>query len=103
MMMHVKTEADGRICAVSGRYMGPGDQLIEWIEGIPLDDHRDYKVVDGVLVHEPLPVPEYVPDQVGELRAENTLLRAQVQALSDRGEFMEDCIAEMATKVYGGV
>ena len=28
------------------------------------------------------------------------LLKAQVQALSDRGEFVEDCIAEMATVVY---
>lgn len=32
--------------------------------------------------------------------AENELLRAQVQALSDRGEFIEDCIAEMAMQVY---
>ena len=28
------------------------------------------------------------------------LLKAQVQALSDRGEFVEDCIAERATVVY---
>ncbi len=33
---------------------------------------------------------------------ENKLLRAQVQALSDREEFLEDCIAEMAVQVYGG-
>lgn len=31
---------------------------------------------------------------------ENELLRAQVKALSDRGEFIEDCIAEMAMQVY---
>ena len=34
------------------------------------------------------------------LAAENELLRAQVKALSDRGEFIEDCMAEMAMQVY---
>lgn len=47
---------------------------------------------------------DYVPPQpvktVDELAAENELLRAQVQALSDRGEFIEDCIEEMAMQVY---
>ena len=100
--MHVKTTADGRVCAVSGQYLGDDDQLVTWPDGVSLDDHRDYKVVDGVLVHDPLPVPEYVPDQVGELRAENTLLRAQIQAEADRREFVEDCIAELAMQVYGG-
>lgn len=37
---------------------------------------------------------------IASLGAENTLLRAQVQALSDRNEFMEDVIAEMAMQVY---
>lgn len=35
-----------------------------------------------------------------ELQAENALLRAQIQSLADRGEFIEDCIAEMAMQVY---
>lgn len=47
---------------------------------------------------------DYVPPEpvktVNELAAENELLRAQVRALSDRGEFIEDCIAEMAMQVY---
>lgn len=47
---------------------------------------------------------DYVPPQpvktVDELESENELLRAQIQALSDRGEFIEDCIAEMAMQVY---
>lgn len=34
------------------------------------------------------------------LRKENTLLKAQVQVLSDRSDFLEDCIAEMAMIVY---
>ena len=36
-----------------------------------------------------------------ELRAENRTLRAQIKASSDRNDFIEDCIAEMATVVYG--
>lgn len=35
-----------------------------------------------------------------ELQKENEFLKAQVQALSDRGEFIEDCIAEMAMVIY---
>ena len=46
-----------------------------------------------------VPPPE-PPKSNAELQAENELLRAQVKALSDRGEFIEDCIAEMAMQVY---
>ncbi len=31
------------------------------------------------------------------------LLKAQLQAQTERSDFIEDCIAEMATVVYGGV
>lgn len=41
--------------------------------------------------------------QNSDLTSENTLLKAQIQAQSDRSDFVEDCIAEMATVVYGGV
>ena len=39
-------------------------------------------------------------DRIAQLESEKKLLTAQVQALSDRNEFMEDCIAEMAALVY---
>ena len=35
-----------------------------------------------------------------EQQGTNTLLSAQIQAVSDRGEFVEDCIAEMAEVIY---
>lgn len=35
--------------------------------------------------------------------SENKLLKAQLQAQSDRSDFIEDCIAEMAMAVYGEV
>lgn len=41
------------------------------------------------------------PDPIEVLKDENTLLKAQVQALSERNDFIEDCIAEMAGMVYG--
>lgn len=45
------------------------------------------------------PVPA-TPKTNAELEAENAMLKAQVKAVADRNEFVEDCIAEMATVVY---
>ena len=39
-------------------------------------------------------------DEAAALRAENKLLKAQVQAQTERSDFIEDCIAEMAGVVY---
>lgn len=64
-------------------------------------------------VHDPLPVPEQ-PDpgptqeeriealekQNADLKSENTMLTAQVSALSDQMDFYEECIVEMAEVVY---
>lgn len=49
---------------------------------------------------EPDPGPEPGPT-VEDLVAENKLLKAQVQAQTERSDFLEDCIAEMAAQVYG--
>lgn len=38
-----------------------------------------------------------------DVQEENRLLKAQLQAQAERSDFIEDCIAEMATMVYGGV
>lgn len=48
------------------------------------------------------PAPEVVPSPMSnaELEAENKLLKAQIAAQSDRADFVEDCIAEMAMLVY---
>ena len=40
-------------------------------------------------------------ERAAALEKENVRLKAQVQALTDRGEFVEDCLAEMAAVVYG--
>ena len=48
------------------------------------------------------PAPEIKPAPMSnaELEAENKLLKAQIAAQSDRADFVEDCIAEMAMRVY---
>lgn len=48
------------------------------------------------------PAPEATPEPKSnaELEAENKLLKAQIAAQSDRADFVEDCIAEMAMQVY---
>ncbi len=48
------------------------------------------------------PAPEVAPSPMSnaELETENKLLKAQIAAQSDRADFVEDCIAEMAMQVY---
>lgn len=78
----------------------------------PLMDERGvyrYKLEEGQAVdrtqeerdadYDARPVPA-TPKTNAELEAENALLKAQVQAVADRNEFVEDCIAEMAAVVY---
>ena len=79
----------------------------------PIMDDRGicrYKLVNGRPVERTQEEmdTDYVPPEVKptdaerilKLESEKKLLTAQVQALSDRNDFMEDCIAEMATIVY---
>lgn len=68
----------------------------------------DVVIVDGGITElTPRVVPDnpevYEPSELEQLQSENKLLKAQLQAQSDRSDFIEDCIAEMATQVYGGV
>lgn len=39
-------------------------------------------------------------DRIEALETENSLLKAQLRAQTERSDFIEDCIAEMATQVY---
>lgn len=49
--------------------------------------------------NQPEPTPS-IPEEVEALKNENFMLKAQIQAMSDRNDFIEDCIAEMAMQVY---
>lgn len=68
-----------------------------------------YKLVDGKVVERSteeieadkskLPKP-VIPKTNAELEQENKLLKAQLNAATERSDFIEDCIAEMAMQVY---
>ena len=123
--VYVKTDDTGRIIAINSDAFltdltgwtkidaGYGDRHHHaqgnYLDG-PLYDERGicrYKLADGAVVPRTAAemdadyVPPPAPPKTNEvLESENTLLKAQVKALSDRGEFLEDCIAEMAMQVY---
>ena len=66
-------------------------------------DWQDTATADEIAAWEQAhPAPEVVPPPMSnaELEAENKLLKAQIAAQSDRADFVEDCIAEMAMQVY---
>ena len=118
----VQTDDAGRVTAINSDAFVSGDGWTQIDEGEgdryrhaqnnyllkPLTDERGvyrYKLVDGLVVqrtqaemdadYAARPAPEPTEDE-----KERTLLRAQIQALSDRNDFLEDCVAEMAGIVY---
>ena len=127
-IVYVKTDDANRITAVnSNTFLTDTDGWTEIESGYgdkyhhaqgnyfdkPLYDERGicrYKLVNGRPVERTQEEmdADYVPPEVKptdaerilQLESEKKLLTAQVQALSDRNDFMEDCIAEMATIVY---
>ncbi|WP_128102777.1 hypothetical protein [Paenibacillus sp. DCT19] len=68
---------------------------------------EEQNITEGnFLVFSDVPLPEpivyvNVPQKEFEsLKQDSTLLKAQSSALSERADFVEDVIAEMATQVY---
>ena len=70
-----------------------------WDEEIPIQIYHLYTQEELDRMEEEKNKPSQ-EDRIAQLETEKKLLTAQVQALSDRNEFMEDCIAEMAAPVY---
>ena len=124
----VRTDEQNRIIAInSSAFVADVDGWVQIDEGngdryhhaqgnylpMPLTDDRGvyrYKLADGHAVERTqaemdgdyTDQPETsAPKTNAELEAENVILKAQIQAISDRNDFIEDCIAEMATVVYG--
>ncbi|MCJ8015215.1 hypothetical protein MUG84_26460 [Paenibacillus sp. KQZ6P-2] len=64
-------------------------------------DHVAQKVIIKYVqtIDEPTEI-EKIKDNMARMESENALLKAQNTALSDRADFIEDCIAEMAQQVY---
>ena len=118
----VQTDEAGRVTAINSDAFVNGDGWTQIDEGEgdryrhaqnnyliePLTDERGvyrYKLVDGLVAQrtqaemdadfDARPAPEPTAEE-----KERTLLKAQIQALSDRNDFLEDCVAEMAGIVY---
>lgn len=118
----VQTDDAGRVTAINSDAFVSGDSWTAIDEGEgdryrhaqnnyllkPLTDERGvyrYKLVDGLVAQrtqaemdadfDARPAPEPTAEE-----KERTLLKAQIQALSDRNDFVEDCMAEMAGIVY---
>lgn len=125
--VYVLTDSESRILRLEGEYSLPAD-FTGWTkidEGNgdkyalaqshyldkPLYDGAvlRYKLVDGKVVERTaeeieadkakLPKP-VIPKTNAELEQENKLLKAQLNAATERSDFIEDCIAEMAMQVY---
>ena len=64
--------------------------------GDTYDGHDFYR--EGEKVVSPLTAAQ---KEMETMQTDLPMLKAQVQAISDRNDFIEDCIAEMATVVYG--
>ena len=125
--VYVQTDSESRVLRLEGEYSLPAD-LAGWVkidEGFgdkyalaqshyldkPLYDGAipRYKLVDGKVVERTaeeieadkskLPKP-IIPKTNAELEQENKLLKAQLNAATERSDFIEDCIAEMAMQVY---
>lgn len=125
--VYVQTDSENRVLRLEGEYSLPAD-LTGWTkidEGFgdkyalaqshylskPLYDGAipRYKLVDGKVVERTaeeieadkakLPKP-VIPKTNAELEQENKLLKAQLNAATERSDFIEDCIAEMAMQVY---
>lgn len=125
--VYVLCDSESRVLRLEGEYSLPND-LTNWIKidegngdkyalaqshylAKPLYDGAvpRYKLVDGKVVERTveeieadkakLPKP-VIPKTNAELEQENKLLKAQLNAATERSDFIEDCIAEMAMQVY---
>ena len=94
-------------------YPATGGRDVRWVVDVPRVDAREawdeeetyteyvrYTAEELAAIAAALAKPT-AEQRAAALEKENVRLKAQVQALSDRGEFMEDCLAEMAAVVYG--
>lgn len=86
---------------VIAKYANGGKDVV-WVVDVPGVEAKEAWTEDvAYQVYHP-----YTQEELDKMNAptaeekEKTLLKAQIQALSERNDFMEDCIAEMASVVY---
>ena len=96
--MYVKTDDTKRITATSQTFP-LGDGEFDFPEGFDFERQADWLIQDGVLISDPLPEPKSIQDPSDALAAENKLLKAQIQALEARSDFMESRMTEMNIQI----
>lgn len=124
--VYVQTDEQGRITAINSSAFVPAEWGTEIDSGFGDKYHHAqgnyfpggaytedgiprYKLVENAAQarteeeiqadRDAMPKP-VIPPTNSELEAENKILKAQLQAATDRQDFLEDCIAEMAMQVY---
>lgn len=79
-----------------------GGKDVAWVVDVPGVEAKDAWTEEVVYqVYHPYTQEEL--DKMAKPTAEEkekTLIKAQIQALSERNDFLEDCVAEMASVVY---
>ncbi|MFJ8268538.1 hypothetical protein [Peribacillus asahii] len=80
--------------------MATENEIGEIVEGIPTGLSHLYNDDDLPIIHTEESEQPKEPTEIEILKQENTLLKAQNQALTDRTDFHEELIAEMAMLVY---
>ena len=58
---YTKTNEDNRIVMLTAIKQSEEQFEFEFPEGFKLSKISEYKIVDGELIHDPLPVPEFKP------------------------------------------
>ena len=97
---------NNRILHVDWYLNPPSNAIIIDRNVLPDGNITQYKYIDNEFIYDPLPEPEpEIPaptaeERITELESDKKLMDAQIQALSNRNDFLEDCIAEMATIIY---
>lgn len=82
-----------------GQYDRDFEQAINWQVNLETK-MLEFIYPDPNNPEEPQPFRKALTEEIEELRQENTLLKAQNTALSERADFIEDVVAEMAMQVY---
>lgn len=75
-------------------YIAPVWDGSQWAETAAADEIAAWEQAH------PAPEVQPAPKSNAELEQENKLLKAQLNAATERSDFIEDCIAEMAMQVY---
>lgn len=87
----IKIDEENRLTSYAdeGFHCGEGEILVEIPADFEPNNIRDYKYVNGVIIHDPLPAgdePLTVDERVAGLEAQNAMLM--------------ECLLEMSTIVY---